>query len=672
MAIQASNLLLTKKIGSSAAGELVRVHVNLVILDIGDIDEYNLDFHLQVYVTLHWRDAGIVVDEGFGPDGLTLPSYIERRLWRPTIVFDNAEFADGRPPGATTIYDDKQLATTVRYNLRVRCDVDFTYYPLDSQHCALLVRSGAEDVSYVWLQWAAGGATIQLRGPNNNNFMVEAGASGSFNYSLRIGKHTVVLSTLSRARNSLFSFLRAKKHTFTCEHVTLRGEGRTRHDIRLYERPGSFPVLYMPFVFRRRITSRVIKTYLPSSLVVMLSWASFWIDLSSISARISLVINCVLTVTIQIGRDQSTFWLLNALDVWLFTCELFLVAAVIELAVAFTVGKWTAVKNTRLINEAKAVLDTADIGELASLRERLQANNDELERLNVLFEEHLKDEEVAAEMEAVLKYEDAAKASDDVKGLRKLMNYVHCHMRGLKALSISSSTYATMLTDIILQALPSDVVVGYHRLVATSKTSSTSRTEQQDEGGRSLSPTTCEAGTAERELQDIEKAFLQICIREQDRDALRFLWFKQVPSDENPKPEVEEWMMTRWEIDELRRLAEYAGLESELSEILRAGGESVDKTPGPPTAGEPMEEKLDEVEPEEEQQALETHALVSFLKVTRKFQDPRDPVDLRCRCVFPITFAVFVVTYWAVLSYYALRETDREVAQELARSLPVF
>lgn len=38
-------------------------------------------------------------------------------------------------------------------------------------------------------------------------------------------------------------------------------------------------------------------------------------------------------------------------------------------------------QNTRLINEAKAVLDTADIGELASLRERLQANNDELERL---------------------------------------------------------------------------------------------------------------------------------------------------------------------------------------------------------------------------------------------------------------------------------------------------
>ncbi|XP_077536147.1 uncharacterized protein LOC144148488 [Haemaphysalis longicornis] len=77
----------------------------------------------------------------------------------------------------------------------------------------------------------------------------------------------------------------------------------------------------------------------------------------------------------------------------------------------------------------------------------------------------------------------SVQASDDVKGLRKLMDYVHCHMRGLKALNTSSATYETMLTDIILQALPTDVFVGYHRLLATSKTSSTSRTEQQDEGG---------------------------------------------------------------------------------------------------------------------------------------------------------------------------------------------
>lgn len=56
----------------------------------------------------------------------------------------------------------------------------------------------------------------------------------------------------------------------------------------------------------------------------------------------------------------------------------------------------------------------------------------------------------------------SVQASDDVKGLSRLMDYVHCHMRGLKALNITSATYVTMLTDIILQALSSNVIVGYH------------------------------------------------------------------------------------------------------------------------------------------------------------------------------------------------------------------
>ncbi|XP_064462619.1 uncharacterized protein LOC135373328 [Ornithodoros turicata] len=44
---------------------------------------------------------------------------------------------------------------------------------------------------------------------------------------------------------------------------------------------------------------------------------------------------------------------------------------------------------------------------------------------------------------------------------------------------------------------------------------------------------------------DIQKAFLQIGIKEEDRDALRFLWFSQAPSQNNPHPDVQCWRMTR-------------------------------------------------------------------------------------------------------------------------------
>ncbi|XP_064461559.1 uncharacterized protein LOC135371435 [Ornithodoros turicata] len=44
---------------------------------------------------------------------------------------------------------------------------------------------------------------------------------------------------------------------------------------------------------------------------------------------------------------------------------------------------------------------------------------------------------------------------------------------------------------------------------------------------------------------DIRKAYLQIQIRPEDRDALRFLWLTELPSATNFHPECQEWRMTR-------------------------------------------------------------------------------------------------------------------------------
>ncbi|XP_049272070.1 uncharacterized protein LOC125758673 [Rhipicephalus sanguineus] len=44
---------------------------------------------------------------------------------------------------------------------------------------------------------------------------------------------------------------------------------------------------------------------------------------------------------------------------------------------------------------------------------------------------------------------------------------------------------------------------------------------------------------------DIRKAFLQIWIRSEDRDAIRFLWIDQLPTREHPVPTIIEWRMTR-------------------------------------------------------------------------------------------------------------------------------
>ncbi|XP_064464869.1 uncharacterized protein LOC135376198 [Ornithodoros turicata] len=46
-------------------------------------------------------------------------------------------------------------------------------------------------------------------------------------------------------------------------------------------------------------------------------------------------------------------------------------------------------------------------------------------------------------------------------------------------------------------------------------------------------------------VADIAKAFLQIVVREEDRDALRFLWCNETPKEDGQLPNVEVWRMTR-------------------------------------------------------------------------------------------------------------------------------
>ncbi|KAH9363440.1 hypothetical protein HPB48_006024 [Haemaphysalis longicornis] len=101
---------------------------------------------------------------------------------------------------------------------------------------------------------------------------------------------------------------------------------------------GKFSVLHAQFTFHRELTSRVLKTYLPSSLLVMMSWAGFWIDVTAVPGRVSLGVTSVLTIVTQISQSFDVTYM-NALDLWLFACEIMVISAVLEFVIAYTLAK---------------------------------------------------------------------------------------------------------------------------------------------------------------------------------------------------------------------------------------------------------------------------------------------------------------------------------------------
>ncbi|XP_040075801.1 uncharacterized protein LOC115318955 [Ixodes scapularis] len=54
-------------------------------------------------------------------------------------------------------------------------------------------------------------------------------------------------------------------------------------------------------------------------------------------------------------------------------------------------------------------------------------------------------------------------SSNDVGALRRLLDAVQLHIRGLKDLGVHAMSYSAMLNEILMKVLPTDVVIEYHR-----------------------------------------------------------------------------------------------------------------------------------------------------------------------------------------------------------------
>lgn len=99
---------------------------------------------------------------------------------------------------------------------------------------------------------------------------------------------------------------------------------------------GNYSVLGVRFVFTRRIGHYLTRVYFPAILIVLMSWLSFFVDRSSVPARVSLGITTVLTMTtLLIGIGQGSLPVVSyvkAVDVYLIVCYTLVFGAFAEYA----------------------------------------------------------------------------------------------------------------------------------------------------------------------------------------------------------------------------------------------------------------------------------------------------------------------------------------------------
>ncbi|RZC41477.1 ligand-gated ion channel subunit, partial [Asbolus verrucosus] len=120
------------------------------------------------------------------------------------------------------------------------------------------------------------------------------------------------------------------------------------HNIFTGEKNGNFSRLVVNFRFERQIGHHLIQTFAPSSLVVVLSWFSFWLGLDAVPGRVTLLVTCLLTlVTMFTGlrSDIPAVAYVKALDLWMAGCMLSVFAALGEFVIVKVLdGKYQAIK----------------------------------------------------------------------------------------------------------------------------------------------------------------------------------------------------------------------------------------------------------------------------------------------------------------------------------------
>lgn len=141
---------------------------------------------------------------------------------------------------SVTLYKNKTIRYAARLHAIIACQMEFQLYPMDIQICPIYIESFSYGNSKVRLKWAESGVSI-----NPELKLLQ--------YNL--GSGPLLLEEME-------------------EYMP--------------EKDGNFSRLAVYLRFERQIGHHLIQTFAPSSLVVMLSWFSFWLGLDAIPGDIEI------------------------------------------------------------------------------------------------------------------------------------------------------------------------------------------------------------------------------------------------------------------------------------------------------------------------------------------------------------------------------------------------
>ncbi|XP_063853458.1 glycine receptor subunit alpha-2-like isoform X3 [Scylla paramamosain] len=256
--------------------------------DIGNTQSSGT-FVADIFFAQSWRDHRLLLPSNMKKDYRLLELEWLDKFWRPDSFFKNAREVKFQtmtvPNHYVWLYKNFTLLYMVKLTLTLTCAMNFMLYPHDTQECKMQMESlshTTDDLVFVWDE------KIPL----------------------------AVDDAIELPQQNLVS-----NETSECTQMYTTG---------------NFSCLEVVFKLKRRLGHYLFHTYIPTCLIVIMSWVSFWIRPEIAPARVTLGVTSLLTMSTQHARSQAALppvSYIKAIDVFMSACTIFVFLVLMEYAV---------------------------------------------------------------------------------------------------------------------------------------------------------------------------------------------------------------------------------------------------------------------------------------------------------------------------------------------------
>ncbi|XP_050512279.1 gamma-aminobutyric acid receptor subunit beta isoform X3 [Diabrotica virgifera virgifera] len=295
-----------KRVRPNYGGPPVDVGVTMYVLSISSVSEVLMDFTLDFYFRQFWTDPRLAFRKRPSVEILSVGSEFIKNIWVPDTFFVNEKHSSFHM--ATTsnefirIHHSGSITRSIRLTITASCPMNLQYFPMDRQLCHIEIESFGytmRDIRYKWNE-----------GPNS------VGVSNEVSLPQ-------------------FKVLGHRQRAMEISLTT-----------------GNYSRLACEIQFVRSMGYYLIQIYIPSGLIVIISWVSFWLNRNATPARVALGVTTVLTMTTLMSSTNAALPKISyvkSIDVYLGTCFVMVFASLLEYATVGYMAKRIQMRKNRFL-----------------------------------------------------------------------------------------------------------------------------------------------------------------------------------------------------------------------------------------------------------------------------------------------------------------------------------